>query len=403
MFSDQLEVGMFVSDLDRDWSDTNFLMQGFTVQAPSDIAAVKSQCDYVYVDFDNEIDYKRFRSKNTASPTLKARLQKEVNEVSIQDEIGPAKSHYNTSKTLMKGVLDKILLGKDFDIAAVKQQVKHCVQSIIRNENALLMLSLLKHKDEYTAEHCLNVGILSIAFARFLGFDEEQLEDIGLAGMLHDIGKVKVPPEILNKPGRLTEEEFQIMRDHAKFGYEILLSKKDVAGSTIDVAYSHHERLNGKGYPRGLFDQQISTYSRIVSIVDCFDAITSDRCYDNSRSILDAYKILMENRDSHFDAKMVEQFIEWRGIYPPGSIVEMHNGEVGIVLATNPRYKLKPKVLLVLNEDKNRHAKERIIDMSKIDLDAQSKPYRVVKAIPNRAYGVDIQTYVDKGLKIAAA
>ncbi|NVJ49641.1 MAG: HD-GYP domain-containing protein [Gammaproteobacteria bacterium] len=401
VLANQLEVGMFISDIDRDWSDTNFLMQGFTVEDQSDIESVQSQCDYVYVDFPNEDLYKRFRAQATVSTTLKEKFAKDLG-FSVQAEIKPAAKAYKKSRQLMKGVLERVMLGEDFELAAVKEQVKECVQSIIRNENAMLMMTLIKHKDEYTAEHCLNVGIMAIAFAKFLGYEQQALEDVGLAGMLHDIGKVKVPDSILNKPGRLTDEEMVAMRDHARLGYEILLKKKDMSPVAIDVAYNHHEQLGGGGYPRGLTEHQISENTRIVSIVDAFDAITSDRCYDNSRPIMEAYKILMQYRESHFDPKLVTRFIEWRGIYPPGSIVEMENGEVGIVIATNARYKLRPKVLLVLDELKKKRQKERIIDMSKLDLDASAQTYRIIKAVQNRAFGIDLQEYVDKGLKIAA-
>ncbi len=393
---------MFISDLDRDWGETNFLLQGFTLEDDGDLASVKEQCDFVYVDFPNEELYKRFRARSTASPTLKQKYQEELDSRSLQEEIVPAAKTFKKSKNLVKGILDRVMLGEDFEIAAVKKHVKDCVQSIIRNESAMLMMTLIKNKDEYTAEHCLNVGILSIAFARYMGFSQSELEDIGVAGMLHDIGKVKVPSEILNKPGRLTDEEMAIMRSHAQKGHEILISKKDVLPSTVDVAYTHHERLSGEGYPRGLKAHQISTFSKLVSIVDTFDAITSDRCYDQSRAVMDAYKILMQGRDTHYDSKMVTKFIEWRGIYPPGSIVEMENGEVGIVTATNPRYKLRPKVLLILDELKKRRLRERLIDLSKLDLDATAHTYRIVKAVPNRAFGIDLQEFVDKGLQISA-
>jgi HD-GYP domain-containing protein (c-di-GMP phosphodiesterase class II) len=394
---------MFVSDLDRDWNETNFLLQGFTIQDEDDIAAIQSQCKYVYVDFPNEALYKQFRARHSASPTLKLKYEQDLKQQqALIDELKTATRTVRQSKKVVKGLLDRIMLGEDFEIATVREQVKECVKSIVRNENAMLMMTLLKNKDDYTAEHCLNVGILSIAFGKFLGLNNEQLEDLGIAGMLHDVGKVKVPTHILNKPGRLTDEEMVLMKGHAQFGYDLLLSKRDVTPMAIDVAYTHHERLGGQGYPRGLKDEQISLFSRIVAIVDTFDAITSDRCYDGSRGILDAYKVLMDGRHSHYDAKLVTQFIEWRGIYPPGSIVEMDNGEVGIVIATNSKYKLRPKVLMVLDELKQKRRSERVIDMSKLDLDATAHTYRIRKAVPNKAFGVDLQIYVDRGLKVSA-
>ncbi|MCO7227146.1 HD-GYP domain-containing protein [Pleionea sp. CnH1-48] len=400
---DQLDVGMFVSDLDREWSETTFLLQGFTIENQQDIDEIKKQCRYVFVDFASEIDYKTFRHKTTKSTTLKKKFETDLpaRNLTIREEMGKAKQARNQASTVVKGVLERIMLGEDFEIATVKESVKECVQSILRNEDAMLFMTLIKSKDDYTAEHCLNVGIVSIAFCKFLGFSQEQLENIGLCGMLHDIGKIKIPDAVLNKPGRLTQEEAALMREHARLGYEILLKKPEVPPSVIDVTYTHHERLNGHGYPRGLKDDQISAFSRIIAIVDTFDAITSNRCYEKARSIMDAYKVLMGGRNSHFDEHLVPKFIEWRGIYPPGSIVEMENGEVGIVLSTNPKYKLRPKVMLVLDEHKKAR-KERIVDLSKLDLDAEAQTYRIIKAVPNKAYGISLQEYVDKGLKIDA-
>ena len=172
--------------------------------------------------------------------------------------------------------------------------------------------------------------------ATTLGLLGESLEQLGISGLLHDVGKISIDPLVLNKPGKLTAEEFELMKQHAVRGYKLLLSHRDLPSIAIDVAHGHHERLDGQGYPRGLGATLIAYFTRIISIIDCFDAITSNRVYDRARTVKDAFKVLMECRDSHFDAELVMRFIEWLGIFPVGTLVELHTGEVGTGAGETP-------------------------------------------------------------------
>lgn len=404
VFSEDLQIGMFVCELDKDWSESNFLLQGFSIENQQDIDAVMSQCKYVYVDFRNEAEFKNYRLA-TSSSTSYIEKNKDASEAGkeyLQNQIRPAARRFKKSSQLMKGVMDRIMLGEDFDLHGVREVVKENVKQVLENEDAMLMMTLLKSKSDSRAEHSLNVSILTIGFARFLGYSESKLEDIGMGALLHDIGQVKVDSKLLTKPGRLNQNEMVAMTQHPKFAFEILQSKKDLTPSCIDIAINHHERLEGQGYPRGLKGDKLSDEVKLVSIVDVFESLTSPQVYRKSMSVVDAYKILMAGKNSHFDERMVIKFVEWRGLYPPGSIVEMENGEVGIVIAANRKLKLKPKVLLILDEYKQQR-KERIIDMSKMQLDAESKPYKIIKAYENTAFGIDLQSYADKGLKVEPA
>jgi putative nucleotidyltransferase with HDIG domain len=265
--------------------------------------------------------------------------------------------------------------------------------SIISNANAMLWLSKIKNEDKYTSEHCMRVGVLSIAFGRFLGFPEPDLELIGLAGMLHDVGKIKTPPEILNKPGKLTPEEYEIMKQHSVLGKNILEEMDGIEQLIVDTAHLHHERVDGKGYPEKLDATMLHKFIRMISVVDVYDAITSDRCYQRGKSAFEALKILFGETDKHFDKKLVEAFIRMIGIYPPGTLVEMTNGEVGIVISSNPNARLKPKVELVADAEKKLRA-PYVVDLATNPNDSNGLSYVIKTGLPNKTYGIDIKEYL---------
>jgi HD-GYP domain-containing protein (c-di-GMP phosphodiesterase class II) len=238
----------------------------------------------------------------------------------------------------------------------------------------------------------MNVCILAIALGRHINLSIKELNNVGLCGMMHDMGKMSVPLGILNKPGKLEPDELKIMQNHPELGWKLLMSSNDMYGGAIDVAYSHHERLDGTGYPRKLSAEKITPYTRIVAIVDMYDAITSDRIYQNGRTHLDAIDIMTKMCGTHLDPGLTYKFIECLGIYPPGCIVEMSNGEIAIVVEANQKKRLKPKIILLLDEDKKARP-ERMVDLSKIDLDASGQEYRIVKIVRADEYDIDLNKY----------
>lgn len=413
-----LEIGMYVSKLDRPWEETSFVLQGFLVISQDDIDALMEQCEYVFIETRETLTSPTERrrankglaargKKQTAARRTQSNSKPEgaelersvsyINKVPMEQEFGNARQCYKFAKLTAKSIMDGIRIGRTLDIHKVRSVVDKVVDSIINNSNALAWLTKIKNKDEYTAEHSLNVCILSVAFARHLGLPEEEIRKIGLCGLLHDVGKAKIPDEILNKPGRFTDEEMEVMKQHTVFGRDLLLSVKDVDHATVDVAFTHHERIDETGYPRGLRAHQIPYYAKIISIVDTYDAITSSRCYDRGRSSMDALDIIYKNRNRQFDENLALEFIKYIGIYPPGSIVRMTNEEVGIVLASNKENKLRPRVLMVLDKDKKPVA-QFIIDLSDAPVDIEGKPYMISGELPNGKYGVNIQDFLKKGL-----
>lgn len=397
-----LRVGMYVSKLDRPWLETTFLFQGFELKNENDIEAVQQQCEYVYIDVTKQAKGPVVYSKNTAYS--KGHLDQQPppeKRSTFAKEIKNAEYVHHKTSNLVKSFMEEVRLGRTINTELAKKAVAECVESIINAPDALMWMTQLKKRDEYTAQHSMNVCIYSIALGRHINLPINELHHVGLCGMMHDMGKMRVPLEILNKPGKFTAEELEIMQSHTTLGWKLLMSSHGMYGGAIDTAYTHHEKLDGTGYPRRLKAEQISPFTRIIAIADMYDAITSDRVYQNGRSHLDAINILTKNSGTHLDSALTIKFIECLGIYPPGSIVEMNSGEVGIVIEVNPKAKIRPKIILLLNENK-RPRPERLIDLSKLDLDASGKSYTIKKIERPDVYNIDIVKYYQKGLLNAA-
>ncbi|TQV74736.1 HD-GYP domain-containing protein [Aliikangiella marina] len=433
VFVDELEIGMFVTRLDRPWEETEFLLQGFLIETPEDLEALASQCRYVFIERKSRIvksppifgkverrkqklglfaRAKKALKKKTAS-TQSAHLASTaqpqsapqnkvtyINKVTVDKEFNSAKQSYTYAKLTAKNIMEGIRIGRTIDINECRKAVDQIVDSIIRNSNALVWLSKLKSKDEYTAEHAINVCILSVAFARYLGFEEKEIRKVGLCGLLHDVGKAKIPDEILLKEGRFTDDEFELMKSHSLLGRDLLMTMPDIDLIAIDVAYCHHERPDESGYPRGLKRHQIPYYAMLIAITDAYDAITSSRCYDDGRSSMEALDIIYKNRGRQFDEELALEFIKCIGVYPPGSIVEMTNGEVGIVIATNPEVKLRPRLVIVLDENKNK-CHQKVVNLLNNPVDSSGNLYNISSELPNGKFGVDIRQYLKKGLKLS--
>ena len=388
--ADCLEIGMHVSNLDRPWTEIPVLLQGLTIETPDDLDMIREHCDYVYIEIE-----KAFWLE-TGLGEIQERTYPGFREsVDIHDELPRAQLTIQETKEHVEGVLNSLSAGESFDMDASRKAIQGCVKSILSNANALLWLIQIKEQESYTAEHSMRVGILAIAFGRFLGFKEKDLEIIGLCGMLHDVGKSQVPDEILNKPARLTRIEFEIMKDHAVFGKTILEELKSVDKVIKDTAHYHHERFDGKGYPEQLNAAFLHEFIRIVSIVDVYDAITSTRPYKDGSPAFDALKILFAERGMHFDSEFVEAFIRMIGLYPSGTLVEMTNGEIGIVVSANPDARLRPKVELVMTADKKQRP-PYIIDLNLQIEDKSGQPYTIKGGLGNGTYGVNVQDYILK-------
>lgn len=386
--ADSLEIGMLVTRLDRPWTEVPLLLQGLKIKDPDDIDLLRKHCLYVYIEIEKAFWLESGLGTLQTKTYPGLREQEDIRKV-----LPKAKFTFEQSKLHVEDVLNNISNGEQIDLDASRKVIQQCVNSIEKNANALLWLTQIKQQDEYTAEHCLRVGILAIAFGQFLGLNNKELELLGLCGMLHDVGKIKVPDDILNKPGRLSRIEFDIMKEHTTLGKSILSEQAGADKLIIDAAHYHHERIDGKGYPENLNASYLHKYIRMISIVDVYDAITSSRSYKDSSPAFDALKILFSERDMHFDRELTEAFIRMVGIYPPGTLVEMKNGEIGIVVSANPNARLRPKVELVMTRE-HKLRPPYVIDLAKDTLDNEGVIYSIKNGITNGTYGVDVKDYI---------
>jgi len=331
------------------------------------------------------------------SDSAEAPVEEAASEPSVipfDEELPTARHVYLAAKTIVQNAMHDTRLGRAINVEAVNQVVSDMADSIFRNPDALSSLSRLKRFDEYTFYHSVNTALLAMSLGRSLGFDRSALHVAGVGTLLHDIGKMKVPLEVLNKPGRFEAHEMEIMKQHVLRGVEVLAGTTGLGDSYIQPALEHHERVNGTGYPHQRAKNEISQFGLITAVVDIYDAMTSDRCYHKGRPSHEVLQLLYRlSLDGHLDSMLVQRFIQVVGIYPVGSIVELNTGETGIVKQINHHAPLAPLVLLV------KSAGNTVLSSPhELDLVAQiNTPHRKITAIldPQHA-GIDPTLYLDK-------
>ena len=388
-----LRVGMVVVQLDKPWEESEFMFQTVEINSTDDIRAVQRECSNVWVDY-NEFG---LETNKKPGPKYTPRTGT-VNTVDVSDEMSAATNVHCMASLAVNSLFDDIRLGAEVDGKVVKEAVSGCVDSILRNQDASLWLTRMQAKDAGTAQHSMNVSTLSIIIAKAMGLSNREMEDVGVCGMLHDVGKTRVPTHLIEKRTELDFDELEEMQRHTIYGRDILLSSQNVMSGAADVAYSHHERPDGKGFPQGLADDQIPVYSKIIAIAEAYDNMTSIQPNRPAQSPSHALQELYAQRGKQFDDELVILFIDSVGIFPPGSIVEMVNKEMGIVLA-NTADKLRPRVIIILDSI-GEPAMQRIVDLSRMETDAQGNIYQIKTTHSDGAFGINVGEFQRAGLRI---
>lgn len=394
----ELEIGMFVAELDRPWLESHFLFQGFTVENQAELEDVQNSCAYVFVDvekssFSNPEARKRLLARaNTATPAAPQGTRPYVK--TFEEEIEDAEEIHSGAQRYVEQVFADARLGKAVDTEEAKAVVSDMMGSIIRNPDALVLLSSLKAFDESEITHSMNVCTLALAFGRFLGMGVDPLQELGLGALLHDIGETKVPEAVLKKRYGLTPDETREMQRHTEHGAEILRNTKGIPATAIDIALSHHEKVNGKGYPRGIKGEDISHFARIIAIIDVYDRLTHVANKQRYITSTDALKNMYEYRNVFFDGDLIERFIQCLGIYPVGTVVELGSGEVGVVISVEPDHHLLPKLMLVRDNGKQPIYPPRIVNLRHYRGLAESEKYAVRRVLQPNAYGIDLKKYM---------
>ncbi|MHB8623393.1 MAG: HD-GYP domain-containing protein [Sulfuricaulis sp.] len=409
---EQLKIGMYVSALDRPWRATPFLFQGFEISSEDEIRELQRYCQFVYIDSAETYQTPRPRTaaeKATAEELMQHKkagrdllIQIESqplikpayhDETDLEEEIEVIRETLRETKDLVNSLMEDVRLGKNINSVGSKKVVSKLVESVIRNPDALTCFAQLKKKDEYTAQHSMRVCILALSFGRHLGLEKHELDLLGIGALLHDIGKMKVPNEILNKPGALNDYEYALMKSHVPRGVEILENSSGIPRPAIEVARCHHERYSGNGYVNGLKGDQIGLFGMMGGVVDCYDAISSDRPYHNGMSAHAALKKMYEWRNRDFHPGLVEQFIQCMGIYPIGSVVELNTGEVGVVVTMNRLRRLKPRIALVLQPDFLPVPDPATVDLMQYKT-RDGRPCEIERVLEPGVYGIDPVHYL---------
>jgi HD-GYP domain-containing protein (c-di-GMP phosphodiesterase class II) len=394
---DQLQFGMYVSELDRPWTDTPFVFQGFVLEDEKQIETLKKYCKKVYVDPEKNTSLADRGQLKTApvgaqhESVLSSITRKVVYEEksSVDVELPIARAAQGRAEVVLKDVLEKVRTGKVIDAPRVREAVSSMTDSVVRNPDAMLLLSKLKEKSDLTHDRAVGVCIYMITFGRFLQLPREQLDLLGMLGLLQDVGKMRLPAGLLEKTDPLTEEERKICRSHLQHSVAILKETPGLPPELPALAALHHERYDGSGYPEGLKGQEIGLFGSIAGLLDCFDALTRQRPYAEALSPSNALSKLYDWRDIQFDGSLVQQIIQCIGIYPVGAAVEMNTGEIGIVIAQNLVRRLQPRVMLVLDAKGSPIRPQKILDLVKDPQAGLDMPYRIKRTLEKSSVAID--------------
>jgi putative nucleotidyltransferase with HDIG domain len=373
----QLTLGMHLKEFCGSWMEHPFWRSGFVLTEPKDIEAVlASSIKEVWIDCDKGLDVDAGEpavSEAESEAQVEAELvqvadvQSQIEPVSAAEEMERAAKIVMRSKQAVVSMFEEARMGNSVDVGGAKQLVEEISDSVSRNHGALISLARLKTVDDYTYMHSVAVCAMMVALAKQLGFDEVQTRSAGLAGLLHDLGKAVMPMEVLNKPGKLTDAEFTIIKSHPVEGHKLLLRGVEVDPMALEVCLHHHEKTDGSGYPDGLKGDEISLFAKMGAVCDVYDAITSNRPYKSGWDPAESLRKMAEWANGHFDPKVFQAFVKSMGIYPVGSLVRLTSGRIGVVVEQTGKSLTTPSVKVFYSTKLNMRIVPLVIDLSRPD------------------------------------
>ena len=404
VFVEQLQLGMYVQDLDRPWLESPFLFQGFILDSDELLQQVRELCDFVFISVAESIgDVRPHLITLATQPPPKRSKPARVTITPDDDErenflaaLRRSRKTYDKTRTYIDTALEDVRLGRSVDTKQAKLLVSDLAENIVRSPNAVVWLTHLKNRDEYTSIHCINVCILAISFGRCLGLGKVDINELGLGALLHDLGKMKIPLEILNKPAKLTPEEYEQMKQHPTYGYDLIKKHDDIPLASLDVILHHHERRNGQGYPDQLLEFNIPLLTQIAAIVDVYDAITSNRCYHDGIAPYDALNDIYRWAKTDFDLQLVEKFIKCLGIYPIGSLVVLSTNETAVVISASDKTRLRPIVMLIQDRERKYYKTRNLLNLALSQWSEGPTAIKIQGIVPSSEHDIDLRRIVDE-------
>jgi HD-GYP domain-containing protein (c-di-GMP phosphodiesterase class II) len=410
---DELSLGMVVEKMDRSWLEHPFLTNRKKITSPEHIDRLREyRITEVYINTEMGLDVETASPPPDPAPhvelivpdppesfpaaSLPVNLPAPLKvEIPFEVEVEAAKVAQKEAHTVVNEVLQEVRMGKSIESGKAGKAVNGMIDSIFRNMDALASLTRIKGYDEYTFVHSVNVCVLSLTLGRQLGLDREELQSLGMGALLHDAGKMKVPPSILNKPGKLTDVEFAEMKRHTIYSAEVLERTEGITEEARAVALQHHERFGGTGYPSGLKGETISRCAQIAAIADAYDAMTTTRVYSRPMTPPDGIRRIFELSKTDFNPIFAQRFIQCLGIYPIGTAVQLDSSEIGIVVSVNHDKVLRPKVLLVCRDERRRMPEPLEVDLADAAEPGSAKYRRtIVRPVDPARFAIDVERYL---------
>ena len=432
---DELSEGMFVTELDRPWHESPFLLQGFLIESEDEVRQLRDCCRYVYIDpargrhvtstFDSmasataedggvehvvmqrDVQNEQWKPaavderEKTLASARKAHDALGFPNAFVEYEItAPVEQELEVAREVhaeLEASLDDAIAAygenSELNVEEIKSSTHQLVESMIRNPDASFLLSRLKSQDDYSYSHSVDASVLAIMFGRHLGLTEGELDKLALGVLLLDIGKLKLPPALLGKVGKLHHVEVRLLKQHVDYSIDVLTETPGIDPEVLSIVAYHHERIDGKGYPQGMKGSEIPVYARIAAIVDFYDAYTHPRPYRPAHTTSQAINALYNGSGTRFQPELVEEFIQCLGVYPTGSLVLLSSGEVGIVIEQNPLRRLRPTVLIVRDAQKREVEMPYNCDLSLELVDKNGDKLFIESALKPGAYGVSADDF----------